>query len=158
MRLTLTAILVLLALAFPRFVAAADIYPITAADQKFLAEVVDAIHKKDVVWLAGHMAYPISVTVSNRTYVVKSQKEFAPILSRGLTDRIRTQIADAAKAPLFKNWQGVMVGDGLLWFSAYQSPGDNSWTYGIFTLGHIAFQPKGFSTNKEGAPSSSPTD
>ena len=151
MRITLAAILVLLALALPRFVVAADMYPITEADKKFLAEVLDAIHKKDVAWIAGHMSYPLSVTVSNRTYIVKSQKEFAPILSRELTDSIRTKIADAAKEPLFKNWQGVMVGDGLLWFSAYKDAGDKPWTYVIFAVGRFAFQPKDFFPPKEGS-------
>jgi hypothetical protein len=73
------------------------------------------------------------------------------ILSRELTDSIRTKIADAAKEPLFKNWQGVMVGDGLLWFSAYKDAGDKPWTYVIFAIGRFAFQPKDFFPPKEGA-------
>jgi len=151
MRTTLTAILVLFAFTLVRCVVAADTYPVTDADKKFLAEIVGALQKKDSAWIACHMVYPLSVTVSNRTHTVKSQEEFVPILSCELTDSIHTKIIELAKEPLFKNWQGVMVGDGLLWFTEYQRAGDKSWTYGIFAIGGFAFQQKDFFPPKEGA-------
>lgn len=138
----LTIILVLFACGVVWCAPAADTYPVTDADKKFLADIVGALQKKDTAWIAGHMAYPLSVVVSNRTHIVKSQEEFAPILGRELTDGIRTKIIELAKQPLFKNWQGVMVGDGLVWFADYQRAGDKSGTYGIFAIGHFAFRPK----------------
>jgi hypothetical protein len=151
MRTTLTAILILFAIAFVRCAVAAGAYPVTDADKKFLAEIVGALQKKDTAWLASHMSYPLSVVVSNRTHIVKSQEEFSSILSLELTDSIRTKIIELAKQPLFKNWQGVMVGDGLLWFTEYQRAGDKTSTYGIFAIGNFAFQPKDFFPPKEGA-------
>ena len=99
MRATLTAILVFFAIALARCVVAADAYPVTDADKKFLAEIVGALQKNDTTWLAGHMNYPLSVVVSNRTHIVKSQAEFASILNRQLTDTIRTTPRAARNPP-----------------------------------------------------------
>jgi hypothetical protein len=151
MRTTLTAIVVLFAITLNRPVLAADMYPVTDADKRFLSEIVGALQKKDSAWIAAHMVYPLSVVVSNRTRIVKSKEEFAPIVGRQLTDSLRTNIVGLAKEPLFRNWQGSMLGDGVLWFTQYQRAGDKAWTYGIFAFGHFAFQPKDAMQPKHGA-------
>ncbi len=74
-----------------------------------------------------------------------------PILARELTESVRARITREANRPLFKNWQGVMVGDGILWFAAFQHEGDKSWRYGIFAIGLFASQPEGALQPKEGA-------
>jgi hypothetical protein len=89
-----------------------DGYPITADDKQFLASVVDAVGRKDFAWIANHTIYSVSITSSNGTQLVESSEEFRKILSQDLTDSIRAKILDAAKQPLFKNWQGVMIGEG----------------------------------------------
>jgi hypothetical protein len=151
MRPSLTALVVLFAIAFVRSALTADMYAVTDADKKFLSEIVGALQKKDSAWIAAHMVYPLSVAVSNRTRIVKSKEEFAPILERQLTDKLRTNIIDLAREPLFKNWQGTMLGDGVLWFTQYQRAGDKAWTYGLFAIGHFAFQPKDAMQRKQGA-------
>jgi hypothetical protein len=96
---------------------ALDHFPVTDADKKFLSEVVLAVNQKDTSWIANHMAYPLSFVSSNQTRLVKTEKEFAAVLKQNLTDNIRAKIVNDAKKPLFKNWQGVMAGDGVVWFS-----------------------------------------
>jgi hypothetical protein len=118
-------------------------YPITPADKRFLASVVDAIKRKDITWIANHMIYPLSITSSNGAQVVTTKEEFQTILSRDFTDSIRAKILDAAKQSLFKNWQGIMVGDGLIWFSEYSDNENGPWTYGIAAIGGFAFQSSG---------------
>ena len=113
MRTILTAIVVLFVITLVRSVLAADMYPVTDADKRFLSEIVGALQKKDSAWIAAHMAYPLSVVVSNRTRIVRSKEEFAPIVGRQLTDSLRTNIIGLAKEPLFKNWQGATLGDGV---------------------------------------------
>ena len=142
MRTALAAIAILFATALVGRALAADAYPITDADKRFLSEVVGALQKNDSAWIAAHMVYPLSVVVSHRTRMVRSKEEFAPIVARQLTHSLRTNIIALAKEPLFKNWQGAMVGDGLLWFTQYQSAGHKGWAYGIFAIGHFASQPK----------------
>src|SRR4051812_48584442 len=124
MRIALTAISILFISIFVRCAVASDMYPITDTDKKFLTEIVSALQKKNSAWIAGHMVYPLSIVVSNRTHIVKSKEEFVHILGRELTDSVRGKITAAAKEPPFKNWQGIMVGDGILWFSEYKAEGD----------------------------------
>lgn len=117
-------------------------YRITEGDKNFLAQVVNAVQKKDVAWIAQHMLYPVSVANSNNTQLVKTEKEFEKILSRDLTDRVSTRMVDASKQPIFKNWRGVMVGDGILWFTEYGGDDHGPWTQGISAIGNFAYQPK----------------
>ena len=119
---------------------ALDHFPVTDADKKFLSEVVLAVNKKDTTWIAKHMVYPLSFVSSNQTRLVKTEKEFAAVLKQNLTESVRTKIVNDAKTPLFNNWQGAMVGDGILWFSDYQT-NDGASKYGILALGHFASQP-----------------
>jgi hypothetical protein len=117
-------------------------YPITEGDKSFLAQVVNAVQKKDVAWIAQHMLYPLCVTNSNNTQLVKTEKEFEKILSREITDSISAKIVDAAQQPIFKNWRGVMIGDGILWLTEYGSDAHGPWTQGILAIGNFAYQPK----------------
>jgi hypothetical protein len=127
-----------------------DAYPVTADDKKFLASVVDAINRKDFAWVANHTIYSVSITTSNGTQLVDTSEEFREILSRYLTDSIRAKILDAAKQPLFKNWQGVMIGDGILWFDEYSTNENGPWTYGIAAIGGFAFRPEDWLSSPEG--------
>jgi hypothetical protein len=142
MRAMLTVLFTLVALAITPDLFASDFYPITESDKKFVAEVVKAVQKKDLAWIAQHMLYPLSVTNSDNTQLVKTEKEFEKILSRKLTDSVSTKIVDAAKQPFFKNWRGVRIGDGLLWFAEYGSDVHGPWTQGILAIGQFAWQPK----------------
>ena len=45
-----------------------------------------------------------------------------------------------AKDPLFKNWRGVMLGDGILWFTECRKSDKDPWRYAILALGNFAFQ------------------
>jgi len=71
---------------------------------------------------------------------VNDKKEFSAILQRALTRRIRRKLTEDAKKPLFKNWQGVMVGDGILWYSQSSLDDGVTWTYLILAIGDFAFQ------------------
>jgi hypothetical protein len=87
------------------------------------------------------MDYPLSIVVSNQTRIVKTKEEFRPILDRELLKGIKTKIMREAKEPLFKNWQGVIVGDGLVWFAEYGESKSDSWEYRIDAIGGFAWQP-----------------
>ena len=122
--------------------AAMEMYPITEGDKKFLSEIVEAVRKKDAEWIASRMVYPISLVTSNGTWTVKTKEQFRSILARNLTEFVRAKIVAAAAEPLFKSWRGVMVGDGIIWFSKYEDEQHTASTYGIFALGYFAWQPR----------------
>jgi serpin B len=143
------SILILAALLRPVNTTALDYYPITESDRKFLAELVDAVGKNDVKWIAGHMVYPLSLSREG-TRMVKTKEEFMPILKRELNETVRAKIAGDARKPLFKNWRGVMVGEGVVWFAEFVEKQNNTPTHWILALGLFAFQPKDFFAPSEG--------
>jgi hypothetical protein len=117
-----------------------DPYPITDTDKKFLAEVINAVENTNDVWVADHMSYPLSITVSNKTQVVNTREEFKSILSRQLTKDIRAKIIKEARQPLFKNWQGIMIGRGIVWITEFERSENGPPEYEIMAIGDFAFQ------------------
>ena len=142
MRFLVKLLFSLFVLLQPDCTSASETFPVTESDRNFLHEVLGAISRKDKVWIADHTVYPLSIVARNKTRLVKTKEEFAVVLNRELTESACAKITNAAKQPLFKNWQGVIVGDGILWFSEYRRDEHSSRTYGIFSIGHFALQPK----------------
>jgi len=71
---------------------------------------------------------------------VSSEGEFERVLHQKLTKSVSAKIVDAAKKPFFKNWRGVIIGDGDLWFTQYRGDDHGPWTNGILAIGRFAFQ------------------
>jgi hypothetical protein len=117
-------------------------YDVTASDQRFLSDVIAAVGRKDAAWIAAHSALPIAVVAGNEHRILKKKEEFAEVVARSLTEDLCARIRAEAKKTIFKNWQGVMVGDGILWFTEYRVSKDSPWQYVITAFGDFAFQPK----------------
>jgi hypothetical protein len=114
--------------------------PVPDHDRQFLAQILDALKKDDIAWIANHMNYPISIDTDGKKQIVNTKEEFIPIAKQRFTDDVRAKIADDAKEPLFKNWQGAMVGAGILWFSQYWDNETGRWKYEIDAIGNFAWQ------------------
>ena len=91
-------------------------YEITDGDRKFLADVLSAVARKDANWIAAHSAIPLVVETPTGNKIVKTEKEFASILESKLSIALCTKMQLDATKPLFRNWRGIMLGDGILWF------------------------------------------
>ncbi|HVU16465.1 MAG TPA: hypothetical protein VHD32_06050 [Candidatus Didemnitutus sp.] len=117
-------------------------YDVTSADRKFLSEVLAAIERKDADWIAAHTAFPIAVTTKAQPRIVTNEEEFSAIVLHRLTPELLGRFQVAEKEAPFKNWQGVMIGSGLLWCERIRPVGVPSWEYRIFAFGDFAFQPK----------------
>ena len=117
-------------------------YEVTPSDRKFLSSVLAAVERKDADWIAAHTSLPIAVTLNGDRRVLKKKEEFAAIVARSLTDDLRTRFRSEGKKELFKNWQGVMVGDGILWFGELRGVDDSPPEYVILAFGDFAFQPE----------------
>jgi hypothetical protein len=117
-----------------------EFYQITRADKKFLAKIVEAVNRNDVAWIARHSSYTLTTGKPRR--LIKGEKEFAALLRHKLTEKVRTKILNDAKQPLFKNWRGVMVGDGIVWFSEFEDEKHHESEYAILSFGGFAWQPE----------------
>jgi hypothetical protein len=114
---------------------------ISDPDKKFLAEVLNKIRNKDTAWIARNINYPISVSTDKGKRIIRTKEDFEPVLRRQLTDKVIAQIAADARRALFKNWQGLMVGDGIVWFTELgTSTSTPQPEYILLALGMFAFQ------------------
>jgi hypothetical protein len=138
----IVAMLGFFAVALPFSTIASDLYRVTETDKKFLSEIVEAVKRKDAPWIAEHMAYPVLVNTANGDQLVKGKKKFSAILSIRFTDSAFAKLPDDARKPLFKNWQGVMVGNGTLWFSECRVSEREPWRPMILTIAGVACQPE----------------
>jgi hypothetical protein len=92
-------------------------YPITTSDKAFFEQIRNSILTDDIDWLAKSVAYPIVLRPAGNEIAVRNKHDLKKrsklILNEHLKSVVRTQSPDT----LFKNWQGVMIGDGEIWYS-----------------------------------------
>jgi hypothetical protein len=128
---------------------------VTDCDRKFLAEVVSAIERKDVAWIVAHSSLPMVLVAEDGRRVI-GEEEYATLVRRALTDDFCARFQAEAKKEPFKNWRGVMIGDGILWFEQIGKRGSDTWTYAILAFGGFAFQPSGEIYGEEDLPNKRP--
>jgi len=116
-------------------------YDVTPADKAFLLDVLAAVEKRDAAWIASHTLLPIAIGSGKERRIVRSEKEFRKMLERSLSLDLSKQMQADAKDPLFKNWRGVMLGDGILWFTECRESDKKPSRYAILAIGGFAFQP-----------------
>ena len=93
-------------------------YPVSTADKAFFERVRKAVLEDDVEWLSQALvSYPFTVGLEAGQIKLKSEKDLKKhaktIFNAKLKEAVRNQSPDT----LFKNWQGVMIGNGVIWFS-----------------------------------------
>jgi len=92
-------------------------YSLTAEDKDFFEHIKAAVLADDAVWLSTNISYPLklgdTLTLQNTTNFLEQSTN---IFNDHLKSVLRNQSADV----LFKNWQGVMIGNGVVWFSETQ--------------------------------------
>ena len=84
---------------------------------EFLGRLKDNVSAKDWPAVADLVAYPIRVNIAGHRKLLRSREEFLNrvrlVMSAKVIDAIQHQRYDA----LFANGNGVMIGDGEVWFS-----------------------------------------
>lgn len=87
----------------------------------FLAELKAALKSGDKKRVAGLVHYPLKVTSSHGNRVVRSSTEFVKDYDHLLTPLVTKAVEQQVPACLFANYQGVMIGDGEIWFEEQQN-------------------------------------
>jgi hypothetical protein len=67
--------------------------------------------------VARMIAYPISVSVSGKKTKIPSPKVFVALAPQIMTPKVIAAIHTQAYSGIFANAEGVMIGDGEIWFS-----------------------------------------
>lgn len=90
---------------------------LSQAESDYARQVLRAVRENDVAWIGSNITYPICGTnPAGKPKRSESRADFlnvAPIL---LSAEFRQAVKLAEERELLKNWRGVGVAGGLIWF------------------------------------------
>jgi hypothetical protein len=115
----------------------ANMYPITKRDKAFFEDMRKAILADDMNWLSTNLVtYPFDCGVGKSKIILRSKKDLRKHASRIFDAALKATVRNQSPDSLFKNWQGVMVGNGEIWFSELgdDKDGKTVWTYSIIAI------------------------
>lgn len=84
---------------------------------EFFAKLQAAIAAGDKSTVAGLVDYPFQARIGDKAIKVRDAAHFIADYDRVITAKVKAAVAKQTYATLFANWQGVMIGDGEIWFS-----------------------------------------
>jgi hypothetical protein len=85
--------------------------------QAFLATLKDAVATQDKGAVAAMTAYPLETTIAGEPIVLESEDDFLHRYDQLFTPSVVAALERQSYATLFATTDGVMVGDGEVWFS-----------------------------------------
>jgi hypothetical protein len=85
--------------------------------EQFLARLQKATKASNWSEVAKMIAYPISFSMAGRKTKVASENAFLHLVTRIMTPKVVAAIPAQSYSGIFANGEGVMIGDGEVWFS-----------------------------------------
>lgn len=82
----------------------------------FLGALQKGVRGNNADQVAALVEFPLDVHQCNRTLHIQ-RKEFNQRFASVFDRKISKAVVDATFETLFSNWQGVMIGDGEVWFT-----------------------------------------
>ena len=67
--------------------------------------------------VANYVSYPLNVNKKDSKIKIKSKEEFIKSYDSIITEEVKKALINQDVAKTFVNYQGVMVGDGEMWFT-----------------------------------------
>lgn len=83
----------------------------------FFLKLQHAVSAGDKQALAAMVDYPFVAHAQGKAIKINDAKHFVADYDKLVTTKVKAAVAKQTYATLFTNWQGVMVGDGEIWFS-----------------------------------------
>lgn len=84
---------------------------------EFFTKLQTAIAAGDKATVAGLVDYPFQARIGDKAVKIRDAAHFIADYDRVITAKVKAAVAKQTYATLFANWQGVMIGDGEIWFS-----------------------------------------
>ena len=119
-------------------------FPVTPGDKVFCEQIKKAVLTNNVEWLSGVVSYPLSFKQNGKRITLENSGEFKKHSASILTPYLKSAVQSQSSDSLFKNWRGVMIGRGVIWFSAVKEKTEDDWTHRI-----IGVNPENGSAGKE---------
>jgi hypothetical protein len=108
-----------------------ELNSVTSADRSFFEQIKRAVMTNDVEWLSGSIRYPLKVNFKSGSLMLENKEDFKKHSAAVLTGHLRSAVQNQSFDSLFKNWQGVMVGHGVIWFEQTKGKNDKDFVYRI---------------------------
>lgn len=83
----------------------------------FFDDLKKAVTTEDKAAVAAMVDYPFQARIDGKAVKLRDKAHFIADYDKIVTGKIKSAVANQTYATLFANWQGVMVGDGEVWFS-----------------------------------------
>jgi hypothetical protein len=83
---------------------------------KFFLELKTAVEKNERDKVVLLVDYPINVLIKGRRTRLRTKAELLKNYNTVFNEKVRQALAKSS-APSFVNYQGVMIGDGEIWFN-----------------------------------------
>lgn len=114
--------LILTIFLIPAAAQAADRFEVAGLDQtraeQFLANLQKAVAQEDKVAVSKMVSYPIDVHIHGKSKEIGKSATLVENYAAIMTDKVTAAIKDQKPGDLFVNAQGVMIGDGEIWYTA----------------------------------------
>ncbi len=107
--------------------------------EKTFNDVKAAIEKDEKETVADYINYPLNVNETSKdnkvtTTKIKSKEDFIKNYDSIITGKVKKSMINQKVEDTFVNYQGVMVGDGEIWFKPISNQTDGSVKYLIITV------------------------
>lgn len=83
----------------------------------FFDALKKAVAADDKAAVAAMVDYPFQARINGKSVKLRDTAHFVADYDKIVTAKIKTAVAKQTYETLFANWQGVMIGDGEVWFS-----------------------------------------
>jgi hypothetical protein len=120
--------------AFLLTLSAAVAYDVTAQDKAFFGELRTAVLADDRERLAALVQYPISVRLSGKEVTLATPREFTERYREIITNDVKGAVKQQSADKLQKNWQGVMIGKGEIWFGRIKPAGAPQFVHKVIAV------------------------
>ncbi|REE85143.1 hypothetical protein A8990_11361 [Paenibacillus taihuensis] len=96
-------------------------------------KVQKAIADGDQAEVANNILYPLRVNSKDGSELIQTRHDFVEHYDEIITEGVKKAIANQSVDKLFVNYQGVMVGNGDIWFGG---SADENQVIGIIAINH----------------------
>jgi hypothetical protein len=91
---------------------------LTPSDMAFFADIKRAVQARDIDWVVDHVSFPLPVSEGDVRIRVADAAALRTRYDEIFDSEVTQAIGAESAERLFKNWRGIMVADGILWFEA----------------------------------------
>lgn len=94
-----------------------DLYGDHAPYHAFFEKLKKAVAENDKKAVASMVDYPFMARIDDRAVTIRDAAHFVADYDKVFTTKVKRAVSNQTYPSLFANWQGIMIGDGEVWFS-----------------------------------------